>query len=116
MTNSGSSANLLAVASLFHVKDNPLNRGDEVIVPAIAWSTTYAPLHQHGLRFRVVDVELDTLNMDAGQLEAALTPLSRAVVGVSILGIQLPWTRYAPSPIATDSISWRITANPWVAI
>ena len=86
MTNSGSSANLLAVASLFHGKDNPLKRGDEVIVPAIAWSTTYAPLHQHGLRFRVVDVELETLNMDVGQLEAALTPLSKAVVGVSILG------------------------------
>ena len=40
MTNSGSSANLVAVAALFHVRRRPLQRGDEVIVPAISWATT----------------------------------------------------------------------------
>src|SRR3954454_17754025 len=49
MVNSGSSANLIAVASLFHTKGRPLQRGDEVIVPAISWSTTYHPLQQYGL-------------------------------------------------------------------
>ncbi|MCH7864012.1 MAG: DegT/DnrJ/EryC1/StrS family aminotransferase [Proteobacteria bacterium] len=86
MVNSGSSANLVAVASLFHVKERPLRRGDEVIVPAISWSTTYHPLQQYGLRLRFVDVEADTLNMDTGALMEALTPKTRAIVGVSILG------------------------------
>ena len=44
MMNSGSSANLVGVASLFYRKNKPLQRGDEVIVPAISWSTTYHPL------------------------------------------------------------------------
>ncbi|HEX5214452.1 MAG TPA: DegT/DnrJ/EryC1/StrS family aminotransferase [Vicinamibacterales bacterium] len=86
MCNSGSSANLVAVASLFHVKDRPLQRGDEVIVPALSWATTYHPLQQYGLRLRFVDIELDTLNIDVDQLDAALTPRTRMVVAVSILG------------------------------
>ncbi len=86
MTNSGSSANLVAVASLCYRKDRPLQRGDEVIVPAISWSTTYHPFQQYGLKLRFVDVELDTLNMDVSRLEEALTPATRAIVGVSILG------------------------------
>ena len=68
MVNSGSSANLLAVAALFYKKDRPLERGDEVIVPAISWATTYHPLQQYGLRLKIVDVELDTLNMDVRRL------------------------------------------------
>jgi CDP-6-deoxy-D-xylo-4-hexulose-3-dehydrase len=86
MVNSGSSANLVGVASLFFRKDKPLQRGDEVIVPAIAWSTTYTPLQQYGLKLRFLDVELDTLNMDVTRLEAALTPRTRMIMGVSILG------------------------------
>lgn len=86
MVNSGSSANLVAVAALFYKKDRPLQRGDEVIVPAISWSTTYHPLQQYGLKLRFVDVELDTLNIDVTKLEAALTPRTRMVVAVSILG------------------------------
>jgi CDP-6-deoxy-D-xylo-4-hexulose-3-dehydrase len=86
MVNSGSSANLIAVASLCYKQDRPLERGDEVIVPAISWATTYHPLQQYGLKLRFVDVELDTLNMDCSQLEQALTPRTRMIVGVSILG------------------------------
>ncbi len=86
MVSSGSTANLVAVASLFYRKDNPLRPGDEVIVPAISWATTYYPLHQYGLKLKFVDVELDSINMDVSQLEAALTPRTRMVVGVSILG------------------------------
>jgi CDP-6-deoxy-D-xylo-4-hexulose-3-dehydrase len=86
MVNSGSSANLISVASLFYKKDRSLKRGDEVIVPAIAWATTYHPLHQYGLKMKVVDIELDTLNVDVSQLEDALTPNTRMIVGVSILG------------------------------
>jgi CDP-4-dehydro-6-deoxyglucose reductase, E1 len=86
MVNSGSSANLLCVAALFYKKERPLRRGDEVIVPAISWATTYHPLQQYGLRLKIVDVELDTINMDVRQLEAAMGPGTRAIVGVSILG------------------------------
>jgi CDP-6-deoxy-D-xylo-4-hexulose-3-dehydrase len=86
MVNSGSSANLVAVASLFHKKDRPLQPGDEVIVPAISWATTYHPFQQYGLKLRFVDVELDTLNIDTTQLQAALTPKTKVIVAVSILG------------------------------
>jgi len=86
MVNSGSSANLLCVAALFYKQDRPLRRGDEVIVPAISWATTYHPLQQYGLKLKILDVELDTLNMDTRQLEAAMGPRTRAIMGVSILG------------------------------
>ncbi len=86
MVNSGSSANLIAVASFFFKKDRPLKPGDEVIVPCISWATTYYPLMQYGLKLRFVDVELDTLNMDPSALERALTPKTRMIVAVSVLG------------------------------
>lgn len=86
MVSSGSAANLVGIAALFYVKDRPLRHGDEVIVPAISWATTYYPLQQYGLRLRFLDVELDTLNMDVSRLEEALTPRTRMVVAVSILG------------------------------
>jgi len=86
MVSSGSAANLVGVAALFHKRDRPLHRGDEVIVPSISWATTYYPLQQYGLRLRFVDVDLFTLNIDVSQLERALTPRTRMVVAVSILG------------------------------
>ena len=86
MVNSGSSANLIAVAAMAYKKDKPLRRGDEVIVPAISWATTYHPLQQYGLKLIFVDVEIETLNMDVSMLERALTPKTRAIVAVSILG------------------------------
>src|SRR5947209_8338122 len=90
MTNSGSSANLVGVAALFHRQKRPLQRGDEVIVPAISWATTFHPLQQYGLKLRFVDVDLHTLNMDASQLQAALTPRTRMLMAVSILGNPAP--------------------------
>jgi CDP-4-dehydro-6-deoxyglucose reductase, E1 len=86
MVNSGSSANLIATAALFFKRERPLQRGDEAIVPALSWATTYHPLQQYGLKVRFVDIELDTLNMDVSQLERALTPRTRLIVAVSILG------------------------------
>ena len=77
MVNSGSSANLVATASLFFKRDNPLQAGDEAIVPALSWSTTYHPLQQYGLKLKFVDIELDTLNMDVSKLETALGPRTR---------------------------------------
>lgn len=86
MVNSGSSANLLMVAALFYRKDNPLKRGDEVIVPAVSWSTTYFPLYQYGLKIKFIDIDLETLNFDLGQLEAAVTEKTRLIMAVNLLG------------------------------
>lgn len=90
MVNSGSSANLVAVAAMAYRQHRPLQRGDEVIVPALSWATTYHPLQQYGLKLRFVDIELETLNIDVRQLDQALTPRTRAIVGVSILGNPAP--------------------------
>ncbi len=86
MVSSGSTANLVATGAFFFKQDRPLIAGDEVIVPAISWATTYYPLHQYGLKLKFVDVELETLNMDVTRLEQALTPRTRMVVAVNILG------------------------------
>jgi CDP-6-deoxy-D-xylo-4-hexulose-3-dehydrase len=104
MVNSGSSANLVGVAALFYRSKRPLTRGDEVIVPAISWATTFHPLQQYGLKLRFVDVELDTLNMDASKLESALTPRTRMVVAVSILGNPAPLDRIRAFCTAHDLI------------
>lgn len=88
MVNSGSSANLLMVAALFYTGNAglKLERGDEVIVPAVSWSTTYYPLYQYGLKIRFVDIDLETLNYDLDQLEAAVTDRTRAIMAVNLLG------------------------------
>ncbi|SVB74998.1 uncharacterized protein METZ01_LOCUS227852, partial [marine metagenome] len=86
MVSSGSMANLVGLSALFYKKNNPLKRGDEVIVPSISWATTYYPLQQYGLKLKFLDVELDTLNIDVSRLEEALTSKTRMVLAVSILG------------------------------
>jgi CDP-6-deoxy-D-xylo-4-hexulose-3-dehydrase len=86
MVSSGSTANLIMVAALFYRKNNPLKRGDEVIVPAVSWSTTYFPLHQYGLKLKFVDIDRETLNFDLKALEAAITPKTRLIMAVNLLG------------------------------
>ena len=86
MSNSGSSANLLMVAALFYTKENALRPGDEVIVPAVSWSTTYFPLQQYGLKLRFVDIDIETLNYDLSQLASAITPKTRLLMVVNLLG------------------------------
>jgi CDP-6-deoxy-D-xylo-4-hexulose-3-dehydrase len=86
MVNSGSSANLLGVAALFYTKKPKLKRGDEVIVPAVSWSTTYFPLYQYGLKLKFVDVDLQTLNFDLEQLKLAVTDKTKMILAVNLLG------------------------------
>ena len=88
MVNSGSSANLLMIAALFYTKDKKrkLKRGDEVIVPAIGWSTTYYPLQQYGLKLKFVDVDLQTLNFDIYQLGKAINKKTKLIFAVNICG------------------------------
>ena len=93
MVNSGSTANLLMIGSLFFRKNNPLKRGDEIIVPAVSWSTTYAPLQQYGLKVKFVDIDRETLNLDLYKLEDAITEDTKAVLAVNLLGNPLDFDR-----------------------
>ena len=86
MTSSGSTANLLAAAALFFTKNPKLKRGDEVIVPAVSWSTTYFPLQQYGLKLKFVDIDLDTLNYDLKALEEAVSDSTKMIMIVNLLG------------------------------
>jgi CDP-6-deoxy-D-xylo-4-hexulose-3-dehydrase len=86
MVNSGSSANLIAVAAMFFTKNPKLKRGDEVIVSAVSWSTTYYPLAQYGLKLKFVDVDLHTLNFDLEQLKNAVSDNTKMILAVNLLG------------------------------
>lgn len=86
MVNSGSSANLLMIAALFYKKNKPLKFGDEVIVPAVSWSTTYAPLQQYGLKVKFVDIDIDTLNLCTKSLKKAITKKTKLIFAVNLLG------------------------------
>ncbi|WP_313057457.1 DegT/DnrJ/EryC1/StrS family aminotransferase [Agrobacterium cavarae] len=86
MVNSGSSANLVMIGALRYKSESPLLAGAEVIVPAVSWSTTYYPLYQYGLKLRFVDIDKDTLNFDLEKLEQAITPNTRAILAVNLLG------------------------------
>ncbi len=86
MVSSGSTANLIATAALFYTKNPMLKRGDEVIVPAVSWSTTYFPLQQYGLKLKFVDIDLETLNYDLDALELAITDNTKMIMTVNLLG------------------------------
>ena len=86
MVSSGSTANLLAIAALFFTKKPKLKRGDEVIVPAVSWSTTYFPLQQYGLKLKFVDIDLETLNYDLEALEGAVSFSTKMIMVVNLLG------------------------------
>lgn len=85
--NSGSSANLLAVAALCNAATpDRLQPGDEVIVPALCWSTTVWPLVQHNLVPVIVDIDPITFNIDPGEIERAIGPKTRAIMPVHVYG------------------------------
>jgi len=86
MTSSGSTANLIMTAALFFRSVNKLERGDEIIVPSVSWSTTYFPLQQYGLKVKFVDIDLLTLNYDLNALEEAITDSTKAIMAVNLLG------------------------------
>ncbi len=87
LTNSGSSANLLAISAL---KSNRFKKrlvaGDEVIVPATAFPTTVNPIIQNSLKPVFVDVEVGTYNIDVDQIDGSISPRTRAIVILHNLG------------------------------
>ena len=88
LVNSGSSANLLAFAALTSEKlgGRRIVRGDEVITVAAGFPTTVAPIIQFGAVPVFVDVVLGTYNIDVAQLDAALSPRTKAVMLAHTLG------------------------------
>ena len=87
MCNSGSSANLLALAALTnHLRSKKLSIGDEVLIPAVCWSTSLWPIIQMGLVPIFVDVDADTMNVDLDDLETRITDKTRGVLAVHVLG------------------------------
>jgi len=87
LVNSGSSANLVAITSLLsEMLDRPLRPGDEVITPAVTFPTTLAPIVQNNLVPVFVDCEIGTYNADLDQVEAAVSPKTRAIVLPHTLG------------------------------
>ena len=87
MVNSGSSANLLATfAACNPLRKNRFKRGDEVLIPAVCWSTSLWPLVQSGLKPVFVDVEKDTLNVNAELLIKKITKKTKVIMLVHVLG------------------------------
>lgn len=86
MFNSGSSANLGIFAALRYMKNSPLKPGDHVLVPAVSWSTTYYPVNQCGFILDFVDIDSKTLNIDINLVRSAITPKTKAIFAVNLLG------------------------------
>jgi len=87
MVNSGSSANLLSLAILTNPSfSQKLNFNDEVITPALTWSTTVYPMINNGLKPVFVDVDPQTFCLDENKIEDAITKKTKAIMPVHLLG------------------------------
>ena len=97
LTNSGSSANLLAISALTSpvLEDRRLRPGDEVITVAAGFPTTVNPILQNGMVPVFVDVDLRTYNATPDRIEAAIGPRTRAIAIAHSLG----------NPFAVDEIA-----------
>jgi CDP-6-deoxy-D-xylo-4-hexulose-3-dehydrase len=108
LCNSGSSANLLALAALTSpsLKERQLKAGDEVITAATGFPTTINPALQHGLVPVFVDIDVPTYNIDCSMLERALSPKTKAIVIAHTLGN--PFDVVAVSEFARKHGLWLI--------
>jgi CDP-4-dehydro-6-deoxyglucose reductase, E1 len=89
MVNSGSSANYLAVEVL------GLEKGSEVITPALTFATTVGPIVRHGLVPAFVDAEEGTYNINVDAIERMITPKTGAIMIPSLIGNLPDWSRIA---------------------
>jgi len=88
MVNSGSSANLLATFAAGNpLRKKRFKRGDEILVPALCWSTSIWPLVQFGLKIKFIDIDISTLNIDIDDLEKKITSKTRGIFLINVLGI-----------------------------
>jgi CDP-6-deoxy-D-xylo-4-hexulose-3-dehydrase len=110
-TNSGSSANLLAVSALTSpkLKDRQLKTGDEVITTPCGFPTTINPIIQNGLIPLFVDIKLGTYNIDTDLLCDAITDKTKAIMVAHTLGN--PADLQSIMEIAEESELWVIEDN-----
>lgn len=86
MVNSGSSADLLIAFALVNPKAKLLARGDEILVPSVTWPTQVWSAMMAGLKVRLVDADPATLNVNLDDLSAKITPRTRALSLVHLMG------------------------------
>jgi len=86
MVNSGSSANLLALSVLSHPTVKKIQRGDEIITPAVTWATTVYPIVNIGAKPVFVDVDIETYTMNTKLTESAISKKTSAIMPVHLLG------------------------------
>lgn len=87
LVNSGSSANLLALQCLINpYRKKRLKKGDEVLIPALCWSTSLWPIIQSGLKPKFVDIDTETLNFNLSELEKKISKKTKAILVVHVLG------------------------------
>jgi CDP-6-deoxy-D-xylo-4-hexulose-3-dehydrase len=111
LTNSGSSANLLAISALTSplLGEKRLKPGDEVITAACGFPTTVNPIIQNQLVPVFVDVEIGTYNADVAAIEAAITPKTKAIFLAHTLGN--PFNLAAIKKIADTHGIWLVEDN-----
>lgn len=86
MVNSGSSADLLMAFLLTNPLKPILARGDEVLIPVVTWPTHIWSVMMAGLKVKLVDVDPTTLNIDMEDLERSISPKTRAIFPVHLMG------------------------------
>lgn len=84
--NSGSSANLLALAAMRYDPRARYDQRNEIIVPVVSWSTTYYPVTQLGYTLIFADVSAKTFNISVEDVECKITPNTKAIFTVNLLG------------------------------
>ena len=111
LTNSGSSANLLAFMTLTaqELGERRIKRGDEVITVAAGFPTTVTPIIQYGAIPVFVDVTVPAYNIDVEMLEKALTPKTKAVMIAHTLGN--PFNLQAVKEFCTKYNLWLVEDN-----
>lgn len=111
LTNSGSSANLLAFSALTSQKlgEKRLKAGDEVISVAAGFPATVTPIIQYGLIPVFVDVDIPTYNIDVAMMRKAITPKTRCIFIAHTLGN--PFNIDEVAEIARENDLWLIEDN-----
>ena len=106
--NSGSSANLCALSGLTSKKlgERALKKGDEVLTVAMGFPTTVNPIIQNGLKPVVVDVDLETLDVNVEKLEEAVSSKTKAIMIAHTLGN--PFNLDAVQRICKENDLWLV--------
>lgn len=102
MVNSGSSANLIAVAAIRYSGFGKQVEKPEVIVPAVSWITTYSPLFQLGYKVKLIDIDMETFNIDVSQIEEAINKNTVGIFAVNLLGNPADWSNLRKIAIRND--------------